>query len=297
MSTVSLIIDQGPVYDWIKQNCFDGEDVWIYNCAAYWGKTNVRFVCRARTVNNAGMVSNVVTWTTSMDYVLLTAPIVVNIEPLSKSTVDDVGPQDARVFTIGDNTDWIIFNMLSFNGSRQMCLGNLNGNTRIPLTIVNHKQRHIEKNWTPFVWRGVLHFIYSFDPLVIICCPDPLIGWCHVVYGDASASSGVIGPYRGGTPAIETSAHIFEGFMHSTTRLEHSQIKYSKDELPIPANKTSVVYQTHKFTLNLQLEQPRLMIGPPISVFGKQIELVYGWNGTNDFIVNVNDKASVLVKV
>ena len=85
--------------------------------------------------------------------------------------------------------------------------------------------------------------------------------------------------------------------MHSTTPLERSQAKYSKDELPIPANKTSVVYQTHKFTLNLQLGQPHLMVGPPISVFGKQIELVYGWNGANDFIVNVNDKASVLVKV
>ena len=128
---------------------------------------------------------------------------------------------------------------------------------------------------------------------MIIVCPDPLIGMCYNVYGGNVSYASAVGPYRGGTPAIETSAHIFEGFMHSTTPMNS---EYSKDELPIPANKTSVFYQTHKFVLNLQSPQPQLLIGPPISVFNKQIELVYGWNGANDFIVNVNDKSSVLIK-
>ena len=159
MSAVSLIIDQGPVYEWIKLNIFgDDVDTWIYNCAAYWGKSSVRFVCRARVLSPQSkvFVSHVITWTTSTDYVLLAAPTKLNIEPISKSVVDDIGPQDARVFAFSE-ADWIVFNMLSFNGSRQMCLGKLNGSLPlVPLAIMNHPQRHVEKNWTPFVWRGTV---------------------------------------------------------------------------------------------------------------------------------------------
>jgi len=109
-----------------------------------------------------------------------------------------------------------------------------------------------------------LYFIYSFDPLVILACHDTLVGECEVIYGENPMVT--LGGYRGGTPAIETSNMVFEGFMHSTA-LDNT---HSKEELPIPANKTSVVYYTHKFKLNLT-SRPVLTIGPPISLFGKSL--------------------------
>jgi len=76
---------------------------------------------------------------------------------MSKSVLEDVGPQDARVFSIGD-ADWIIFNMLSsVDNSRRMFLARLSGQPgqlATQLSVKNHPLRHVEKNWTPFVSQG-----------------------------------------------------------------------------------------------------------------------------------------------
>jgi len=36
-----------------------------------------------------------------------------------------------------------------------------------------------EKNWSPFVHRDKLHFVYAWDPLVILRCPDWTTGLCE----------------------------------------------------------------------------------------------------------------------
>jgi hypothetical protein len=308
VSTSQLLIDQGPIYEWIKQNIFGGDksDVWIYNCAAYWRKKHpvktgyVRFVCRARCKldKSTVYVSHIVTWTTSNDYVLQSPPVKLNIPTLSINQIEDVGPQDPRVFGMEDS-DWIIFNMLNKNNDRQMFVAKLdNDPIAIALTIVGHQPKRVEKNWTPLVplvpSKSVVGFIYSFDPLCVLTCPDINVGECHVVFGEIGELNG-IGLYRGGTPAIEVTPGVFAGFLHSTVPLSPLAVStFSPDELPIPAKKTSVVYHTHNFVLNVQTKSST--IGSPISIFSKQIELVYGWNGSNDCIVNVNDKSSVIVK-
>ena len=154
----SIIIDQGPVYEWIKRNLFsEHQNVWIYNCASSWNTKKIRFVCRVRVKTDQVYVSHIVTWITSCAHVLLEAPTVVHITPMSKSVLEDVGPQDARVFSIGD-ADWIIFNMLSsVDNSRRMFLARLSGQPgqlATQLSVKNHPLRHVEKNWTPFVSQG-----------------------------------------------------------------------------------------------------------------------------------------------
>jgi hypothetical protein len=41
----------------------------------------------------------------------------------------------------------------------------------------------VEKNWAPFVMGGLLHFIYTLDPLVVLSCKDLFAsGQCSLLF-------------------------------------------------------------------------------------------------------------------
>lgn len=297
------ILDFGPVHEWMKQIHFANEaGTWIYNGAAMWSKGSIWYVCRARV--GSSKQSYVTAQLFNHDWVPKTYPVVLQIKPVATHLSNqDSGPQDSRVFEYL-NKPWIVFNMLTENGSRKMFIYDIKhgAGLPIPLTIKSAAPRPVEKNWTPFVRQSRIHFIYSFVPLVIIALMDIKTGECMVVYAERVQPNGI---YRGGTPAIETSPNVFEGYLHST-RLLTSSTRFNSDELPPPAQATSCYYRTHHFKLDYSdltqmthdgVPKPKLTIGSEISFFNKQIELAYGWDGKQQLVLNVNDKFTIVTKL
>ena len=142
-----------------------------------------------------------------------------------------------------------------------MCIYNVDTNTGvIPLSIRSSDPRPVEKNWTPFIRHSTIHFIYSFVPLIILALPDIQTGECIVVYYERGISSKW---YRGGTPALETSPNVFEGYLHTTCPLPATH-QFSPDDLPLPARMTTTYYRTHRYTLDYSDTLPKLAIGPDI---------------------------------
>jgi hypothetical protein len=67
------------------------------------------------------------------------------------------------------------------------------------LHLTNKKERHVEKNWMPFVHEHSLCFVYSISPHIILRC-NTENGECTKVA--ETSSPGVPRYLRGGTPAL-----------------------------------------------------------------------------------------------
>jgi hypothetical protein len=169
------------------------------------------------------------------------------------------------------------------------------GGRAIPISIRNAQIKDTEKNWTPFVHESRLYFIYSFVPLVVLTLPNVENGECVVTYAERCIPNSRL---RGGTPAIEIAKGVYKGFLHVICPLSASSKSNDPNELPLPARLTSNFYRTQSFTLTMTEQNiPSLTLGPEISFFDKQIELVYGWNGKDQIVLNINDRQTVFLNV
>jgi hypothetical protein len=61
----------------------------------------------------------------------------------------------------------------------------------VPIVIAGAKSiARVEKNWAPFELSGTLHFVYTFDPLIILECGSlfsnrPPAGQCNIAYSQS----------------------------------------------------------------------------------------------------------------
>jgi predicted GH43/DUF377 family glycosyl hydrolase len=139
----------------------------------------------------------------------------------------DVAPEDPRVFLHKDKI-YVCYNdcpkeyQNKKNVPRSMYLAELDcidekwGLAKVlelsfkrPEELEGVITKQVEKNWTPFSYEDQIHFIYAYDPLIVIK-PDLNTGVCDKI--SYSAKLDFTKPYkspRGGTPAYETQ----EGFL------------------------------------------------------------------------------------
>jgi predicted GH43/DUF377 family glycosyl hydrolase len=80
--------------------------------------------------------------------------------------------------------------------------------------------RHMEKNWSPFLFNGKIHFIYSDTPRIILEM-DSDTGICSEVvrFQDSLPTHWQWGHVRGGTPAYPLEGQMIT-FFHSSIRAE-----------------------------------------------------------------------------
>lgn len=222
-------------------------------------------------------------------------PRLLNIVTSVSAKGMDTGPQDPRLFEWKDEC-WVAFNQLNEDRrSRSMyifCVDNETERHAIKLSVDGATPRMTEKNWTPLVRDDVLHFIYMFQPLVVLRLRGEANGRCEEVYrsGDAYDTG-----LRGSTPAYQIDSSTWAGFVHTTRRMRHP---FDPMLLPFPARKTPFVYRTHKFAIRLTGEGWKLDLSGELSFFDRQIELVYGWiPGEDSVLLNVDDRYSILTSV
>jgi predicted GH43/DUF377 family glycosyl hydrolase len=139
----------------------------------------------------------------------------------------DICPEDPRLFVYRDRI-YVCYNdcLKECNGlknpPRFMCLAELAclegkwGLQNIlqlcwkrPERLEKEFTKNIEKNWTPFIYEDQIHFIYTYDPLIIIK-PNLVTGECEEVsYGDTLQFTKPYKAPRGGTPACP----VEDGFL------------------------------------------------------------------------------------
>jgi hypothetical protein len=94
-----------------------------------------------------------------------------------------------------------------------MYLYNIENDQICHLYIKNYDVSNIyQKNWTPYVYKNDLYFIYSFCELCVIKLNDDKTGECELVYGNPSkfTNKGIFG----GTNLCHWKDNLFIGFAH-----------------------------------------------------------------------------------
>jgi hypothetical protein len=147
--------------------------------------------------------------------------------------------EDPRAILVGDLLVVSWGGRSTAHGNRWMIwaqgidAGSLEATTpAIPIVIAGAKSiSKVEKNWAPFVRAGGLHFVYTFDPLIVLDCSalfdQPSSGQCSVAFSQpVSLSSSAptelpVGTashmLRGGTNMIpvDGSEDYYFGFAHA----------------------------------------------------------------------------------
>ena len=117
------------------------------------------------------------------------------------------GVEDART-VVFDGTSWLVDNhpdfprvMVSHDGTRRLTL--------------NESELGVDfqrgKNWSPFVYRGELYFVYSLEPVKILKCewPEGKLKW---VFFDGHIQDATRSGYeylRGGTNSLVFGEHLY----------------------------------------------------------------------------------------
>lgn len=85
-----------------------------------------------------------------------------------------------------------------------------------------------EKNWTPFVWKGLLLMVYSIEPHEIIY-PNLPYGRAQTTYQTSSEIDWEWGSLRGGTPALLVDGHYLSFFhtaLHTSSKAAPQEGKW-----------------------------------------------------------------------
>ena len=138
-----------------------------------------------------------------------------------KSTIFDIhnnntqtgGSEDYRYIIFNEDL-YIVMNGLPKNSKiRQMYLYNIKKNVICQLYIKNYDVKNIyQKNWTPYVYKNELYFIYSLCELCVIKLINETTGECELVYGNPSLFTNKT--IFGGTNLCHWKNDLFIGFAH-----------------------------------------------------------------------------------
>lgn len=131
----------------------------------------------------------------------------------------DIEGEDPRMIIV-NNQVYVIFICLSPYIGQKRCIGITPFNTWEPkfLQIENMKHTFIEKNWAPFVKDETLHFVYNYDPLIIIKYDFNVKGICNIVYKQDEVSLPIDTSktfLRGGSNLIHYNENYYVGGCHS----------------------------------------------------------------------------------
>ena len=123
------------------------------------------------------------------------------------------GSEDYRYIIFNEDL-YIIMNGLPKNSNkRQMYLYNIKKNEICQLYIKNYDVNNIyQKNWTPYVYKNELYFIYSFSELCVVKLKNGITGECELVYGNPSLFTNKT--IFGGTNLYNWKNDLFIGFAH-----------------------------------------------------------------------------------
>ena len=123
------------------------------------------------------------------------------------------GSEDYRYIIFNEDL-YIIMNGLPKNSNiRQMYLYNIKKNEICQLYIKNYDVKNIyQKNWSPYVYKNELYFIYSFCELCVVKLKNGITGECELVYGNPSLFTDKT--IFGGTNLCYWKNNLFIGFAH-----------------------------------------------------------------------------------
>jgi hypothetical protein len=95
----------------------------------------------------------------------------------------EIEAEDPRMVKV-NNKIYVVFICLSPYEGQNRCIAITEFDKFEPiyLQIENMQKNPIEKNWAPFEKDGKLHFVYNYDPLVIITYDFNKDGICKVIY-------------------------------------------------------------------------------------------------------------------
>jgi hypothetical protein len=124
------------------------------------------------------------------------------------------GSEDYR-YIIFNNELYVVMNGVPNKSKiRQMYLYNIEKDEICQLYIKNYDVSHIfQKNWTPYVYKNDLYFIYSFCELCVIKLKNYKTGECELIYGDPSKF--INENIFGGTNLCYWKKNLFIGFAHT----------------------------------------------------------------------------------
>ena len=124
------------------------------------------------------------------------------------------GSEDYRYIIFNEDL-YVIMNGLPKNSKqRQMYLYNIKKNEICQLYIKNYDVKNIcQKNWTPYVYKNELYFIYSFSELCVVKLKNKITGECELVYGNPSLFTNKT--IFGGTNLVNWKNDLFIGFAHT----------------------------------------------------------------------------------
>lgn len=177
------------------------------------------------------------------------------------------GFEDPRLFKFGAR--WYIVTSACAEGSRRMFLHDIAEDKTSALWVKNLEFNKVEKNWTPFVNKHKIFFVYSFgedETHGVLELLSIETGECRVVYSKLYYSKDM--KYLGSTQLIQWAYPIFVGFAHTRGRFVDRDFRTS--------NHTTFnrVYRSVPMTLNV--ESMELKFGNPIT-FHSDHDLAKPW--------------------
>ena len=95
----------------------------------------------------------------------------------------EIEAEDPRLF-IYKNKVYVVFICLSPYENQERCVAITKFEEWNPifLQVENMKKNTIEKNWSPFIKNEKIHFIYNFDPLIVLDYDLNENGICKVIF-------------------------------------------------------------------------------------------------------------------
>ena len=98
----------------------------------------------------------------------------------------NIKAEDPRLI-VCNNEVYIIFNHSRSGGTFPRCMAISPFDNWKPVTlevagVEDDVRTRNEKNWTPFIKDGKLHFVYNFEPLVILTYDFNEEGQCPIIY-------------------------------------------------------------------------------------------------------------------
>lgn len=135
--------------------------------------------------------------------------------------------QDPRLFECGGRKYVMFIGLSPFRPSQLfgIALTPFDEFKPVFLRIRNTPYNVMEKNWAPFVKNGQIHFVYNYDPLIILRYDGNPEGWCNVVYSEARLPFRTEVTFlRGGSNLVPFRDNLLIGGCHS--RIEENGVFY-----------------------------------------------------------------------
>ena len=214
--------------------------------------------------------------------------------------------EDPRIFHNGDHY-FLVFNEPVPNTKRLrgMRMGeiDLTQKTLSPIISLNIHSRRVEKNWSPFVYKGKSHFIYSINPHRILEYPSlqPANLGAESLLSEADWPRALWGTPRGGTPAQLVDGEYLS-FFHSAFEDPRGIIWYTMSAYtfeaappfritrisPHPITFRGIYDSPHREIANAQV---RCLYPAGFVTDGDKIHLSCGENDSAVKIITIDTKA------